>query len=97
MNEIIVATLVLVGSGLSALVTYLIARRSSSGSIATSEAESLWKEANAMRQELRDEVILLRGQLNTTQTQLTDTQTQLTEAQRAIKNMKSHLDKLEGK
>lgn len=48
------------GAGLGALVTYLVARRHSSGQIGTSDAATLWKESQEMRKELRDEVLLLR-------------------------------------
>jgi chromosome segregation ATPase len=40
--------------------TYWSARRKSSGSIATTEAEDLWLESGKMRQDLKDEVLLLR-------------------------------------
>lgn len=43
--------------------TYLVAVRKTSGRVDTTEAAILWKEAEAMRQELRTEVIDLREQL----------------------------------
>lgn len=41
--------------------TFLIARRTTSGRIGTSDAASLWAESQAMRRELREEVIALRA------------------------------------
>lgn len=40
-------------AGVSALVAWLVARRTKSGKIVTTEAETLWREATAMRSELR--------------------------------------------
>lgn len=45
--------LVFAGVVVSGLVTYVIARRNNSGSISTSDAASLWKESNDLRQEYR--------------------------------------------
>jgi len=42
-----------IGVALGALVTWLVARRTKSGRIVTSEAETLWEEAREMRKELR--------------------------------------------
>jgi peptidoglycan hydrolase CwlO-like protein len=53
--------LVTIPSALSALVAYLVARRSTSGNISTSAASDLWNEGQAIRIELRDEVTQLRG------------------------------------
>ena len=47
----------------TALVSYLIARRNNSGTIDTSDAATLWAESQAMRKELRDEVVSLRTEL----------------------------------
>lgn len=47
----------------SGVVTLLVARRSKSGKIDTSEAAKLWDEGTSMRLELRSEVASLRTQL----------------------------------
>lgn len=44
--------------------TYLVARRTRSGDIGTSDASDLWAESQAIRKELREEVISLREQLS---------------------------------
>lgn len=49
---------------IAALVTYIIAKRKTSGKIITSEAAQLWQESQNMRQELRDEVKELRTIIN---------------------------------
>lgn len=55
--------LVFAGVVVSGLVTYFIARRNTSGNISTSDAASLWKESNALRQEYRDRAELLEKRL----------------------------------
>lgn len=55
--------LVFAGVVVSGLVTYFIARRNSSGSISTSDAASLWKESNDLRQEYRERAELLEKRL----------------------------------
>lgn len=55
--------LVFAGVVVSGLVTYFIARRNTSGNISTSDAASLWKESNDLRQEYRDRAELLEKQL----------------------------------
>lgn len=47
----------------TATVTFLTARRHSSGTITTSAAADLWAESNAMRREYREENALLRERL----------------------------------
>lgn len=42
---------------------YFVARRKNSGSIDTSDAATLWAESQAMRKELRDEVVELRNEV----------------------------------
>lgn len=53
----------LLAASITALASYIIVRRQSSGRIATSEAVSLWAESQAMRKDLREEVRDLRIQL----------------------------------
>lgn len=55
--------LVLVGVATSSFVTWLIAKRSTSGSISTSDAASLWAESNKLRKEYRDRAETLEKQL----------------------------------
>lgn len=62
-TEVIVALIVLTGGGLTVLGNYLISKRTSSGNISTSDAASLWKEANDLRKEYRERAELLEQQL----------------------------------
>lgn len=55
------------GAGLTAVATYFIARRKASGTVDTSEADSLWREASRLRDALRDEVAALRQSLMASQ------------------------------
>lgn len=50
--------------------TYMIARRRSSGQIATSDAATLWHESQAMRADLRSEVIGLRSEVLSLRTEV---------------------------
>lgn len=63
MEAWITPVMVFLGVIASAGVTYLIARRNSSGSISTSDAASLWKESNDLRQEYRQRAEDLEKQL----------------------------------
>ena len=56
----------------SGFVTWMIARRTKSGHIDTSEAATLWTEGTMMRKELRDQVTLLRKQLAEAITAISD-------------------------
>lgn len=61
-----------IGAVTVAVGTYLVARRQGSGKIATSDAATLWSESQAMRRELREEVVMLRQELAGTRVQLND-------------------------
>jgi peptidoglycan hydrolase CwlO-like protein len=54
---------VLIGIIASSYVTYKIAKRTTSGSISTSEAATLWKESNDLRQEYRKRAEVLEQRL----------------------------------
>lgn len=62
---------------ISGLFTLLVARRTKSGKIDTSEAASLWVEGNAMRKELRDEVVFLKGELKDAITAINNLNTEI--------------------
>lgn len=58
-----VALLVFAGGLFASAVTYLVARRTTSGKINTSEAKDLWDEATKMRVELRSQVESLQADI----------------------------------
>lgn len=70
MKEWVAPVLVLVGIAVSSAVTWLIARRTTSGSISTSDAASLWAESNALRKEYRERAETLERQLEEVNTKL---------------------------
>lgn len=72
-----------IGVVVTTLGSYLVTRLKNSGKVDTTEAAILWAESQAMRKELRDEVVSLRNQL--------------TLAQQEIILMRERLNKLEGK
>jgi len=59
-NGLTLAVVALFGTIATGFGTWLVARRSTSGSVRTSEAETLWSESQAIRTELREEVKGLR-------------------------------------
>jgi septal ring factor EnvC (AmiA/AmiB activator) len=61
---------VIIGALITAALTYYGVRRNSSGDIDTSDAATLWAESQAMRKELRDEVVSLRKELGDVKTDL---------------------------
>lgn len=63
MDVWVTSGLIFAGVVVSGVVTYLIARRTSSGNISTSDAASLWKESNALRQEYRERAEQLEKRL----------------------------------
>lgn len=48
---------------ISAIAAYVIAKRTTSGNIDTSDAATLWAESQAIRKELRDEIVALRDEV----------------------------------
>ena len=63
MWEWLTPVLVFAGVVVSGVVTYFIARRTTSGNISTSDAASLWAESNALRKEYRERAEQLEAQL----------------------------------
>lgn len=53
-----------------ALVTWMVARRRSSGKINTTEAETLWLEGQSMRADLRAEIVSLRDEVSSLRVEL---------------------------
>lgn len=56
-------TLSLLAPIIAAVGAYFIAKRTTSGNIDTSDAATLWAESQAIRKDLRDEIVLLRGEV----------------------------------
>jgi len=70
---------VLISAGITVLVSaisagsaYLIARRTTRGTVDTSEAATLWAESQAMRRELREEVVQLRAEAATLRQEISE-------------------------
>lgn len=78
MDGWLTAVLVFAGVVVSGVVSYLIARRNSSGSISTSDAKSLWDESNALRKEYRERAEALEKQLEEVNTRLQAVMDELT-------------------
>lgn len=82
MTETLIAVLAVLGTAVTGLAAWAVARRATSGSVKTSEAESLWAESQAMRKELRDEATASRAELLALRAELSGVRTSL-EAVRA--------------
>jgi hypothetical protein len=66
-----------VGAVISGYVAWLIARRQRSGKIDTTEAGTLWAEGQAMRHELREDLVALRADAQTARLESTGLRTEL--------------------
>jgi peptidoglycan hydrolase CwlO-like protein len=80
-TEVVVALIVLAGGALTVLGNYLINRRSTSGSVSTSDAASLWAESNALRAEYKERAEKLEARLEDVNKQLQDVFKQLSNLQ----------------
>lgn len=58
----IVALIGAIAAVIASAGTYLIARRKNSGTVSSSDAETLWAEANQMRTIYREEAVQLRAE-----------------------------------
>lgn len=74
---------------IGAFGTYVAVKRKNSGKIETSEASELWQESQAMRKELRDEVVYLRGRV-------TNLETAMVEQQKEIQRLRIRVKEVEG-
>lgn len=72
MDGALAAIAAVVGAVVTAAVTYLVARRQSSGTVGTSQADLLWKEAAAIRTEYRTRIEQLEAQILTLHAENTD-------------------------
>lgn len=91
-----VALLAFVGVVFTALGGYFIAKRVNSGSIDTSAAADLWQESQAMRKELRDETVDLRGQLDALRSDFAAAATERDSCKRETEALKVKMAKMEG-
>lgn len=85
------AIIALIGVITTAVIGYLVARRQSSGKIATTEAEQLWKESNSLLNryksdliEARAETTALREEIRTLRTETSSLQLQTNALQATI-------------
>lgn len=80
------AVVAVVGAGIAAMVTYLVARRTSSGRIGTSDAATLWAESQAMRAELRGEVVSLRAEIFSMSKEIHELKEEIRELRRRLRD-----------
>jgi peptidoglycan hydrolase CwlO-like protein len=86
--------LVFAGVVVSGLVTYFISKRNNSGSISTSDAASLWKESNDLRQEYRDRAEQLEQRLQEVNTKLQAVMEELNTLRSNSVNMSAKIESL---
>lgn len=89
---------------ITGLVSYLIVRRTNSGNIDTSDAAVLWAESQAMRKELRDEVVSLRTEVTSLKRDLQKAEkdneishAKITKLIARVKQLERHVKELGGK
>jgi len=78
------AVVPLIGIIVAPLLTYLVARRRSSGRIDTTEAATLWTEAEKLRKLYQDEAERLRKELTGVQEQLATLSAEITVLRKEI-------------
>lgn len=101
MDNTLTITLPILGIIISSFVTYKIAKRSTSGSIMTSEAADLWAESNALRKDYKDRAERLEAQLEEVNVKLKTVTEELTKLRgnsdimvKKIEELKSIIRKL---
>lgn len=97
MSGWLTALFIFLGSLVTGGVTWLIARRSKSGDIETSEASSLWDESKEMRKELREEANTLRAELETERKARGRAEELVFKLREELAELRGRLDVLEGR
>lgn len=90
-TAIIVAGSAAIGVGLTALVTWLVARRQTSGSVATSDAGQLWEEGKSIRADMRAEIIGLRAELAASRAETAELRIELVAARGETRALRAEL------
>ena len=62
-QPVLVALAAATGAVVTGLCGYVVVRRTASGKVETSDAKTLWDAAEAIRKELRDELVMVRARL----------------------------------
>lgn len=88
MNYALIAAIL--GPLIAAIGGYMIAKRTTSGSIDTTDAATLWKESQAMRQELRDEVVALRKKADTNELEIVALKKENAELKKRVATLEEH-------
>lgn len=88
---------VLLGTPVTAFVTYKIAKRNTSGNISTSDAASLWKESNDLRREYRERAESLEKRLEIVNDQLRTVLSEMAELKLNSSGMERKITELEAK
>lgn len=101
MNALYTSLFVLAGIVITKFVEWLIARRTTSGSISTSDAATLWAESNSLRKEYRDRAVALEAELKTVMDKLEHLEAtnseqfeEIADLKRIIKRLRAENDRL---
>lgn len=87
--------LVFAGVAVSGAVTYLVARRNTSGNISTSDAASLWTESNKLRAEYKERAEKLEARLEEVNNQLSIVMSQLNDLKGSNMVMEGKIQELQ--
>lgn len=90
-NEKFLGILAIIGP----ILTFIGAKRLSSGTVNTTDAATLWKEAEAIRLALRDEVIRLTNELKATREKLEQAEQEKVISHKTIRELLEEMRKLE--
>lgn len=94
MEAWVAPALVLIGIIVSSAVTWFVAKRTTSGSISTSDAASLWEESNNLRKEYRERAEQLEEQLQKVNNELQRVMGELTKLRASSKDTIRQVDDL---
>lgn len=90
-----VLSLLASGTLVTALVTYAMHRRTTSGSVKSSTAQDLWQEAAGIRKALAEEVQLLRRELDSMRGHLEQKDQEISRLQEKVKFLEERNAELE--
>ncbi len=96
-TAVLVALVAAVGATAAAAVTWLVSRRQASGRISTSSADQLWRESQAMRGDMRAEIVGLRSEVVGLRQELAEARTETRELRADLRALRNRLSTSEGK
>lgn len=91
MNQLLFPLIAAITGVTSGYATYQIAKHKNSGEIGTSDAAQLWTESNAMRKELRDELLANRKEIAESRIEIKTLRGEVSVLRSEVKRLKGKL------